>query len=1005
MQKKQHSASPDRLSEIQGLQNDSVDAVKANLGVLRRAFSSIKKRKKKTADASTKSSPLRNNGHLAVRVVHSSPIDYGCSYFSSPTSDLAARRGVFSRRHYGSVELLTSLDSDGCQQNAGRFRVESGDRADCDEVFFNTQGTNSLNSLIHLENPEFQTRWYFKYFLGKLHQNYVGTDSEKEPFLLSVVVTDANNHNVPQYRAILWRKTGAKKICLPYNPNKPQTVKGILSHFDLNKLDRGPREIFDPHIQKEHLVLEEQEGSVNFKIGVLFAKEGQSSDDEFYSNEDGNENFHRFVSLLGDEVSLKGWDKFKAGLDVKSNTTGEHSVYTVYEGHEIMFHVSTLLPYSKNNKQQVERKRHIGNDIVNIVFVDCDTDKTPTFKPSMMKTRFTHIFLVVTYSKENDWYRLQVFSEESVPLFGPPLPSPPLFTDHDAFRDFLLVKAINGEKAAVNNPMFGQKRERTLEMLIKNIYQDYMSDTNKTNMLYRRAFSDVIQDTLGSRRKEEARRAEFVLVGQALKVKTIEKGDAPTSLINTGLSGLLRREPWEPQKCYTEFPHLIFCGDSWGDKLVLSTDSGTLVLEEGLQPRTIIDKSVTVKQLSVVEIHGLLILRTDKGKDSRINVIRLADFEGEHNETTARTKADLKDHKLERTKGCLLYAINKPGGSHLRLVVSMGKRLLLFTWKHSAAWSAWCPTLDHDTTDGFTFVRELQTFETPQLITLIDGMRGDNQICIGYKNQFDLINEKNGDTLQLYHIDANKVTLVSALDIYEDDEAELILCYNHVSHFQKLKEEQCHDYDFYWNSEPHSIVCAFPYVMAFTPDTIEIRLIINGNLVHTMTMPDLTMITSKCDIYFSSSASRTNTPTEKSREKEQSFSPPPSPSSKTSSGPVVNIYKIPLTCLAGQMSTDKGVPAATGSPPSTLLAPITNNGDRSPGVLKRSPLVRTKRAASSLPSDSKFSYLSIQEKDRHDSSSSDSGITMLRTNEFSPPSSPFNKVSPTVDSEPETDLV
>ena len=36
--------------------------------------------------------------------------------------------------------------------------------------------------------------------------------------------------------------------------------------------------------------------------------------------------------------------------------------------------------------------------------------------------------------------RLKIFSEESVPLFGPPLPSPPVFTDHQEFRDFLLVK-------------------------------------------------------------------------------------------------------------------------------------------------------------------------------------------------------------------------------------------------------------------------------------------------------------------------------------------------------------------------------------------------------------------------------------------------------------------------------------------------------------------------------------------------------------------------------------
>ena len=40
-------------------------------------------------------------------------------------------------------------------------------------------------------------------------------------------------------------------------------------------------------------------------------------------------------------------------------------------------------------------------------------------------------------------------------------------------------------------------------------------------------------------------------------------------------------------------------------------------------------------------------------------------------------------------------------------------------------------------------------------------------------------------------------------------------------------------------------VCAFPYILAFTQDSIEIRLIINGNLVQTMVMPKLAFITSK----------------------------------------------------------------------------------------------------------------------------------------------------------------
>jgi hypothetical protein len=40
-------------------------------------------------------------------------------------------------------------------------------------------------------------------------------------------------------------------------------------------------------------------------------------------------------------------------------------------------------------------------------------------------------------------------------------------------------------------------------------------------------------------------------------------------------------------------------------------------------------------------------------------------------------------------------------------------------------------------------------------------------------------------------------------------------------------------------------VCAFPYILAFTPDTMEIRLVVNGSLVNTMTMPNLQLVTSK----------------------------------------------------------------------------------------------------------------------------------------------------------------
>lgn len=37
--------------------------------------------------------------------------------------------------------------------------------------------------------------------------------------------------------------------------------------------------------------------------------------------------------------------------------------------------------------------------------------------------------------------------------------------------------------------------------------------------------------------------------------------------------------------------------------------------------------------------------------------------------------------------------------------MAIGKKLLLMQWRHSAAWTAWCPTSDTDTVDGFQYIR------------------------------------------------------------------------------------------------------------------------------------------------------------------------------------------------------------------------------------------------------------------------------------------------------------
>ncbi|KAM4877354.1 GTPase-activating Rap/Ran-GAP domain-like protein 3 [Thomomys bottae] len=836
----------------------------------------------------------------------------------SVSEDLGCRRGDFSRKHYGSVELLISSDADGAIQRAGRFRVENGSS---DENATTLPGTWRRTD-VHLENPEYHTRWYFKYFLGQVHQNYIGNDVEKSPFFLSVTLSDQNNQRVPQYRAILWRKTGTQKICLPYSPTKTLSVKSILSAMNLDKFEKGPREIFHPEIQKDLLVLEEQEGSVNFKFGVLFAKDGQLTDDEMFSNETGSEAFQKFLALLGDTITLKGWTGYRGGLDTKNDTTGVNSVYTVYQGHEIMFHVSTMLPYSKENKQQVERKRHIGNDIVTIVFQEGE-ESSPAFKPSMIRSHFTHIFALVRYDQQNDNYRLKIFSEESVPLFGPPLPSPPVFTDHQEFRDFLLVKLINGEKATLETPTFAQKRRRTLDMLIRSLYQDLMPDLHK-NMLNRRSFSDVLPESPKSaRKKEEARQAEFVRVGQALKLKSIVRGDAPTSL---AASGICKKEPWEPQCFCSSFPHEAVCADPWGQALLVSTDAGVLLVDDDLPSVPVFDRTLPVKQMHVLETLDLLVLRADKGKDARLFVFRLSTVQkGLEGKQAGRGRSDCRENKLEKTKGCHLYAVNTHHSRELRIVVAIRNKLLLITRKHPkpsrAASASLLSPVSESPVEEFQYIREICLSDSPSVMTLVDGPteESDNLICVAYRHQFDVVNESTGEAFRLHHVEANRVNFVAAIDVYEDGEAGLLLCYNYSCIYKKvcpfnggsfLVQPSASDFQFCWNQAPYAVVCAFPYLLAFTTDAMEIRLVVNGNLVHTAVVPQLQLVASRSDIYFTAAAAVPEVSSGGSSKGASAHSSPQTPPgrdtpvfpSSLGEGEIQskNLYKIPLRNLVGR---------------------------------------------------------------------------------------------------------
>lgn len=74
--------------------------------------------------------------------------------------------------------------------------------------------------------------------------------------------------------------------------------------------------------------------------------------------------------------------------------------------------------------------------------------------------------------------------------------------------------------------------------------------------------------------------------------------------------------------------------------------------------------------------------------------------------------------------------------------------------------------------------------ETPSLMTVLDSRWSPNSpshdilVCVGYKSYWDVVNGRTGYAQRLYTVESAKVHLVTALDLYEDQEVQLLLCYN-----------------------------------------------------------------------------------------------------------------------------------------------------------------------------------------------------------------------------------
>eukprot|EP00002_Diphylleia_rotans_P010377 TRINITY_DN2081_c0_g1_i4.p1 TRINITY_DN2081_c0_g1~~TRINITY_DN2081_c0_g1_i4.p1 ORF type:complete len:1614 (+),score=272.90 TRINITY_DN2081_c0_g1_i4:73-4914(+) len=104
------------------------------------------------------------------------------------------------------------------------------------------------------------------------------------------------------------------------------------------------------------------------KIGVIYVASHQTTADQILGNECGSHSFSSFISNLGRLKRLKDCDLFTGGLDRQTDLDGEYFISWEDDIHQVAFHTTTLMPNHPNDPTFNSKRRHVGNNFVNIVF-------------------------------------------------------------------------------------------------------------------------------------------------------------------------------------------------------------------------------------------------------------------------------------------------------------------------------------------------------------------------------------------------------------------------------------------------------------------------------------------------------------------------------------------------------------------------------------------------------------------------------------------------------------
>ncbi|KAJ3555438.1 hypothetical protein NM688_g2576 [Phlebia brevispora] len=157
----------------------------------------------------------------------------------------------------------------------------------------------------------------------------------------------------------------------------------------------------------------------------MYVAPGQTKEREILGNTHGSPAYTHFLEGLGRLIDLRGQvDVYAGGLDPDED--GEYAYAWWDDIGQILYHTATLMPAGEGDNYN-NKKRHIGNDYVRIVW----NDSGSKYAFDTLSTQFQFVNIVIEphsrgaiaafshNSHENEYFKLTVQRAEGMPDFTP----------------------------------------------------------------------------------------------------------------------------------------------------------------------------------------------------------------------------------------------------------------------------------------------------------------------------------------------------------------------------------------------------------------------------------------------------------------------------------------------------------------------------------------------------------------------------------------------------------